>query len=165
VVGAENIPDEIWVIKINPTTSAHEPKTPDQIADRRNELYGNISLFHQLAGIAAINELFMANAFRPEFLQISPVKKMIRIPRSFAHKPLRPYHMPLIEMSPALQAELDYESKLDRSAAQMRRLMADGAAQAEIFLQARRPVPDKMLEPVPPLMEPAEGEAFRQDDH
>jgi len=165
VVGAENIPDEIWVIKINPTTSAHEPKTPDQITDRRNELYGNISLFHQLAGIAAINELFMANAFRPEFLQISPVKKMIRIPRSFAHKPLRPYHMPLIEMSPALQAELDYESKLDRSAAQMRRLMADGAAQAEIFLQARRPVPDKMLEPVPPLMEPAEGEAFRQDDH
>jgi hypothetical protein len=116
-------------------------------------------------GIAAINELFMANAFRPEFLQISPVKKMIRIPRSFAHKSLRPYHMPLIEMSPALQAELDYESKLDRSAAQMRRLMADGAAQAEIFLQARRPVPDKMLAPMPPLMEPAEGEAFRQDDH
>ena len=43
--------------------------------------------------------------------------------------------------------------------------MADGAAQAEIFLQARRPVPDKMLAPMPPLMEPAEGEAFRQDDH
>lgn len=165
VVGADNIPDEIWVIKINPTTSDRVPTTPDQITDRRNELYGNISLFHQLAGIATINELFMAEAFRPEFLAQSPIKRMIRIPRSFQHKPLRPYHLPLIEMSPALQSALDYESKLDRSAAQMARLMADGAAQAAAFLQARKPLPDMALKPVPPLIEPAAGEAFRQDDH
>lgn len=165
VVGPENIPDEIWVIKINPTTADRVPTEPDQITDRRNELYGNISLFHQLAGIASINELFMADAFRPEFLERSPVKKMIRIPRSFEHKPLRPYHMPLIEMSPALQNSLDYESKLDRSAEQMRRLMQDGATQAAAFLQARMPLPDPAMPPVPPLMEPSEGEAFRQEDH
>jgi hypothetical protein len=44
-------------------------------------------------------------------------------------------------MSPELQSSLDYESKLDRSAAQMHRLMEDGARQAAAFLKARVPAP------------------------
>ena len=137
VVGEENIPDEIWVIKINPTRRDHVPAAPDEITDRRNELYGNISLFHQLANVAALNDLFLADAFRPEFLATSPLKRMVRIPRALDHKPIQPYHMPCIEMSPEVQQALDYESKLDRSADQMRRLMADGAAQADVFLATR----------------------------
>ena len=137
VVGIENIPDEIWVIKINPTRRSHAPTTPDEIIDRRNELYGNISLFHQLANVAKLNDLFLADAFRPEFLAASPIRRMIRIPRAFGHKPVMPYHMPCIEMSPALQESLDYESKLDRSPAHLRRLFADGQAQAAAFLKIR----------------------------
>jgi NTE family protein len=139
VVGDDNIPDEIWVIKINPTRRGTVPTKPDEIIDRRNELYGNISLFHQLAGIARMNDMFLEDAFRPEFLARSPVKRMVRIPRSFDHKPDRPYHMPCIEMSPALQDSLDYESKLDRNEAHLRRLFEDGMCQAAAFLTARVP--------------------------
>lgn len=137
VVGAANIPDEIWVIKINPTVRRRAATTPDEIIDRRNELYGNISLFHQLANVAKLNDLFLADAFRPEFLATSSIKRMIRIPRAFAHKPVMPYHMPCIEMSPALQERLDYESKLDRSPAHLRGLFEDGEAQAAAFLRIR----------------------------
>jgi predicted acylesterase/phospholipase RssA len=42
-------PDEIWVIQINPRETEHEPKTMAEIADRRNELSGNLSLFQGLA--------------------------------------------------------------------------------------------------------------------
>jgi NTE family protein len=137
VVGAENIPDEIWVIKINPTLRSRAPTAPDEIIDRRNELYGNISLFHQLANIAKLNDLFLADAFRPEFLTTSPVKHMIRIPRALGHKPVMPYHMPCIEMSRELQESLDYESKLDRSPKHLRRLFEDGQARAAEFLRIR----------------------------
>lgn len=137
IVGRDNIPDEIWVIKINPTRRAKVPTVPDDITDRRNELYGNISLFHQLAAIAKTNELFMADAFRPEFLEQWHIKHMIRIPRSYDHDPEFAYHIPCIEMSHDLQESLDYESKLDRSPGQMRRLMADGQAQAAAFLRER----------------------------
>ena len=37
-------PDEIWVIQINPTRLDAEPRSPVEIADRRNELAGNRSL-------------------------------------------------------------------------------------------------------------------------
>jgi len=48
LVGIQNIPNEIWVIKINPTTADEVPATSTEIIDRRNELAGNISLFHGL---------------------------------------------------------------------------------------------------------------------
>ena len=41
-VGAENIPDEIWVIQINPTAVESLPKTNSQIFDRRNQMEGNV---------------------------------------------------------------------------------------------------------------------------
>jgi NTE family protein len=44
-VGVANVPQEIWVIKINSTTCKHAPELPDDIVDRRNQLEGNISLF------------------------------------------------------------------------------------------------------------------------
>src|SRR5919202_6049930 len=38
-------PDEIWMIQINPKEGENEPRTVTEIADRRNELSGNLSLF------------------------------------------------------------------------------------------------------------------------
>jgi len=50
-------PDELWVIQINPQRLAAEPTTLSDIADRRNELAGNLSLYQELAFIEKIDQL------------------------------------------------------------------------------------------------------------
>ncbi len=52
----ERKPEELWVIQVNPQTFEGEPSTTDVIADRRNELSGNISLNQELRFIDQINE-------------------------------------------------------------------------------------------------------------
>src|SRR5512135_2808687 len=47
-VGGENVPDEIWVIQINPIEIESLPKTNSQIFDRRNQMEGNVSLQQSL---------------------------------------------------------------------------------------------------------------------
>jgi NTE family protein len=49
-------PDELWVVQINPQAFEGEPQTLDVIADRRNELSGNISLNQELKFIERVNE-------------------------------------------------------------------------------------------------------------
>jgi NTE family protein len=136
-VGEKNIPEEIWVIKINPNGCKEVPKSPEAISDRRNEMIGNMSLFQQLAGIRTLNELLLRNAFTPEFLAQNGVKEAIKIPRCLSMDDSRPYHIPFIEMSAELQGKLDYESKLDRSPKNILPLMADGEMQAKMFIEAR----------------------------
>src|SRR5262249_1954185 len=67
-VGEGNIPDEIWLIKINPTRRESVPVEADDIFDRRNQLEGNISLFQQLMHIELLNDLLIADAFKKEYL-------------------------------------------------------------------------------------------------
>ena len=136
-VGENNIPEEIWVIKINPNGCKTVPKSPEAIADRRNEMIGNMSLFQQLAGIRTLNELLLKKAFTPEFLAQNGVKEAINIPRCLSSDDIRPYHIPFIEMSAELQDKLDYESKLDRSPKNIRPLMADGESQGKLFIAER----------------------------
>lgn len=136
-VGADNLPDEIWLIKINPTSSREIPKDADDIIDRRNQLEGNISLFHQLNAIELVNDMIMADAFRPEFLARFHLKAPIRIPKAFEGDPDKPYHIPCIEMPQALQDNLDYEGKIDRSAENIDWLLAQGEMAARAFLVAR----------------------------
>ena len=50
-------PDELWVIQINPTTRLTEPRSLLDIADRRNELSGNLSLYQELHVIEKIDQL------------------------------------------------------------------------------------------------------------
>jgi NTE family protein len=45
---ADTAPDEIWVIQINAPERETEPTTVVEIADRRNELAGNLSLHQEL---------------------------------------------------------------------------------------------------------------------
>ncbi len=49
-------PDELWVIQINPQERPGEPRSLEEIADRRNELSGNISLNQELRTIERVNE-------------------------------------------------------------------------------------------------------------
>ncbi|MEF8775293.1 MAG: patatin-like phospholipase family protein [Haloarculaceae archaeon] len=54
-VDADRKPEELWVIQINPQERDGEPTTLDEIADRRNELSGNISLNQELRVIGRVN--------------------------------------------------------------------------------------------------------------
>jgi NTE family protein len=136
-IGAENLPEEIWLIKINPTTCEQIPELPDDIVDRRNQLEGNISMFQQLRHLEMINNMLLQDAFRPEYLAKFDIKAPVRIPRSFPTDPHRPYHIPCIEMPGDLQQMLDFESKLDRSSFNIERLIAEGEKSARLFLQER----------------------------
>jgi len=49
-------PEELWVIQVNPQSFEGEPTTSEVIADRRNELSGNISLNQELGFIERVND-------------------------------------------------------------------------------------------------------------
>ena len=49
-------PEELWIIQINPQELDGEPTSIEEIADRRNELSGNISLNQELNFIERIND-------------------------------------------------------------------------------------------------------------
>lgn len=83
--------DELWVIQINSTTCARVPTEPHEILDRRNELAGNLSMMQELHFIQAINRALAAG--------------------TLTQSKYRPIHVERI----ALDRELDYRSKLDRS--------------------------------------------------
>ncbi len=139
-VGMENVPEEIWLVKINQTRCDHIPELPDDIVDRRNQLEGNISLFHQLRHLEMLNDMLLVNALQPEFRTQFDIKGPIRLPKSFSTDPDKSYHIPCMEMTTDLQATLDFESKLDRSAANIDRLMEAGEESARHFLEERRKV-------------------------
>ena len=138
LVGEENIAQEIWVIKINPTTCGAVPTTPGQISDRRNELIGNGSLFQQIQAIEVLNELYLQGAFSAAFARHYDLDGPVVIPKCFESDPLRPYHIPFIEMSQELSSTLDCESKLDRDLEHIQTMMKDGERQAAAFIAARR---------------------------
>jgi Predicted esterase of the alpha-beta hydrolase superfamily len=100
-------PDEIWVIRINPRARATEPKTVGDIADRRNELAGNLSLEQELHVIRKVN--------------------------GWVDRLGDPYRR--IEIREIdLDLDLDLPSKLDRRPAFLRRLFDEGREQAGAFL-------------------------------
>jgi len=136
-VGTNNLAQEIWVIKINPTTSDRIPVSPFDITDRRNELEGNVSLFQSLREIEDLNRMLSRGAFREEFLAERDIRGPVKIPKLFPEDPDQPYHIPVIEMSADLAKSLTYESKLDRTPENINRLILDGEKQGQKFIEAR----------------------------
>ncbi|WP_251343595.1 patatin-like phospholipase family protein [Haloplanus halophilus] len=55
-VDAGRKPEELWVIQINPQERAGEPTSVEEIADRRNELAGNLSLNQELRVVERVND-------------------------------------------------------------------------------------------------------------
>ena len=106
-------PDEIWVIQINPTARAEEPRALAAIRDRRNELAGNISLEQELFFIETINRLVADGRLSGDGYRHIDVRRI------------------------ELERELDYESKLDRRPEFIAELVADGEREAERFLAER----------------------------
>jgi NTE family protein len=100
-------PEEIWVIRINPRARTTEPRSVDDIADRRNELAGNLSLEQELYFIRKVNQ--------------------------WADRLGDPYRrIEIREIDLAL--DLDMASKLDRRPAFLRRLFDAGRERADAFL-------------------------------
>jgi NTE family protein len=111
-------PDEIWVIQINPKERETEPTTVADIADRRNELAGNLSLYQELHFIEKIDQMLEAGVLARDSRYKSI---MVRV----------------IELSPSrLPRSLGVTSKLNRDPAFIRDLIAHGQAQADEFLTA-----------------------------
>lgn len=111
-------PDELWVIQINPKTRDTEPISVVEIADRRNELAGNLSLFQELKLIEKIDGLLESGllASGGKYKQI--VVRIIELSRT------------------SLPGHLGTTSKMNRGPQFLRSLITHGEDQAEEFLAA-----------------------------
>jgi NTE family protein len=114
----ETQPEEIWVIQINPKERDTEPRTVVEIADRRNELAGNLSLYQELHFIEEIDRLLDAGLLAPGSKYRHVVVRVIELSRSRSSR----------RWGPA--------SKLDREPAFLSALMAQGEEQADEFRTA-----------------------------
>jgi NTE family protein len=111
-------PDEIWVIQINPTRRDTEPRTVLDIADRRNELAGNLSLYQELHFVEKIDEWLEAGVLAD-------------------HADYKSIIVRIVELSSSrVRQSLSARSKLNRDPTFIRDLIAHGRAQADEFLTA-----------------------------
>lgn len=111
----ETRPDELWVIQINPTARRDEPRTVLDIADRRNELAGNLSLFQELHVIEKVDQLLA------EGLLVGDRYKQVNVR--------------VVELArPGASRLLGPASKLNRDPRFLRALRDQGERQAEEFL-------------------------------
>lgn len=108
---ADAKPDEIWVIQINPEKRRSEPMTNSDITDRRNELAGNLSLNQELFFVEQTNDWLRKGWLNAAHFKHITVRRL------------------------PLQLELDYPSKLDRSATFINTLLADGRREGSAFLK------------------------------
>jgi NTE family protein len=108
-------PDELWVIQINPTTRHTEPRSLLDIADRRNELSGNLSLYQELHVIEKIDQLLDEGVLvGGGYKQVTV--RIIELPRQRSTRWLGP------------------ASKLNRDGRFLRDLMTEGERHADSFL-------------------------------
>jgi NTE family protein len=111
-------PDELWVIQINPRRWDGEPQTMVEIADRRNELAGNLSLHQELRFIEKVDQLLEEGRLARDGKYKQIVVRLIELIR------------------PPQSRSLGTASKLNRDPAFLRELIDHGQARAEEFLAA-----------------------------
>ncbi len=111
-------PDEIWVVQINPKELETEPRTVIEIADRRNELSGNLSLYQELHSIEKIDQLLKEGLLSPDGKYKQIVVRVIELARS------------------RFSRSLGTASKMNRDPRFIEDLMSHGEARAEEFLDA-----------------------------
>ena len=117
-LGHQFDPNEIWIVRINPTVLTSEPRSLEDIRDRRNELSGNISLMQEVRAVLRMNDL-------------QPIECQDAKRRAYERINVR-----FIEMSAAVARRLDYASKLDRRKEAIEKLMAHGRQRAAAFIDS-----------------------------
>ncbi|MDD7938896.1 patatin-like phospholipase family protein [Actinomycetospora lutea] len=113
-------PDELWVVQINPTRRDDEPRTTLDIADRRNELAGNLSLYQELASIEKIDQLLAAGTLTAASGYRQVAVRVLELSRS------------------VVTGLLGAASKVNRDVAFLRDLRRRGGEQADVFLAGLR---------------------------
>ncbi|MFC4542425.1 patatin-like phospholipase family protein [Halosolutus amylolyticus] len=114
-VDSDHKPDELWVIQINSQEIEGEPTSFEEIADRRNELAGNISLNQELHVIKRVNEWIDAG-----------------------HLPESEFSRTAVRRIP-MEADYHCSTKVDRSPSFLEKLMRLGEERAAAFLEAGPP--------------------------
>jgi NTE family protein len=104
----EHVPDELWIIRINPQQWPEVPSSNKDIQDRQNELMGNLSLNKDLDFIMAVN------AWAEDY-------KGQQFAKDHKHVTVR-----TIKMEKKTADSLSYSSKFDRSRAFMDELRKEG---------------------------------------
>lgn len=125
----DHFPEEIWVVRVNPKTRTQVPRTPREIADRRNELAGNLSLEQEIAQIRRVNKIIRDNE------TCTLVEKRASGQRRYKIINMREIWL---EEGALRSRRMDLASKLDRTPAFIEELLRHGHAQAARFL-ARLP--------------------------
>ena len=106
--GPDHVPDELWIIRINPQQWPEVPASNKDIQDRQNELMGNLSLNKDLDFIMTVN------AWTKHYAGQNFAKD---------HKPVT---VRTIKMEKTTADALSYSSKFDRSRDFMDELRKEG---------------------------------------
>ena len=114
-VRREHVPDEIWIVRINPQQTAQQPKSNAEIRDRENELMGNLSLNKELDFILTVNGMIarFGGGLAAEY---------------------KPVTVRTIKMKEETAAALRTSSKFDRSRGFIDRLRKEGHEVAQDWL-------------------------------
>lgn len=124
-IDADRKPDELWVIQINPQERDGEPTTLEEIADRRNELAGNISLNQELNVIKRVNEWIDAGHLPESEFSKTAVRRI------------------------SMDETYHCSTKVDRKPSFIRELMTLGEDRAAAFLDAGPPDEGEYTVPEP----------------
>jgi NTE family protein len=122
LMGKGNIPDEIWIILINPITCKTVPTQPNEIVDRRNEMIGNVSVLQDLETLAVYERILEKKGF---------VEKVFK---EYGYSLDKWVKIRFVHMSSEVQDSLDYPSKLSRDPDLIQKLMEDGERQGQKFI-------------------------------
>jgi NTE family protein len=117
-----DIPNELWIVRINPQQWPYVPASNKDIEDRQNELMGNLSLNKELDFIMKVNEWIK----KPEYKNDNFVKGK------------KPVIVRTIKMEEEMADDLSYSSKFDRSRNRMAQLCDHGHKVALRWLDAWR---------------------------
>jgi len=109
------VPDEIWIVRINPQQCEYVPKSMAEIEDRQNELMGNLSLNKELDLILTMN-------------------KWIEKYRNLVGQDHKQVTVRTIKMTKRTAMRLKYSSKFNRSRAFVEELRDEGHAEAQKWL-------------------------------
>ena len=112
----KDVPDELWVVRINPQQWPYVPKSNKDIQDRQNELMGNMSLNKELDFILKVNAWHQRYAKE----NFGKDHKVVTV-RS-------------IVMDKKIADDLSYSSKFDRSQAFMDEMCREGRKVARKWL-------------------------------
>jgi NTE family protein len=118
LAGTHEVPDELWIVRINPQQWPELPKSNADVQDRQNELMGNLSLHKELDFILKVN------SWSKRYKDFAKDHKQV-IVRT-------------IKMEEKTANELRYSSKFNRSRDFMEKLREQGEKVARNWLDLWR---------------------------